>query len=89
MIAKNEVICRIIGMIMSDRTKQNSSKTFPEVTITFNGLKGHSMTGSKTIDCSQQIKGSIELTHGSPCNGVWKLQSMNVLKLLSTNLKAD
>ena len=31
------------------------------------------------------IKGSTELTHGSACNGVWKLQSMNVLKLLSTN----
>ena len=26
-----------------------------------------------------KIKGSIELTHGSACNGVWKLQSMNVL----------
>ena len=36
-----------------------------------------------------KIKGSKELTHGSACNGVWKLQSMNVLKLLSTNLKAD
>ena len=35
------------------------------------------------------IKGSIELTHGSACNGVWKLQSMNVSKLLSTNFKAD
>ena len=36
-----------------------------------------------------EIKGSIELTHESACNGVWKLQSMNVLKLLSSNLKAD
>ena len=38
---------------------------------------------------SVKIKGSIEPTHGSICSGVRKLQSMNVLKLPSTNLKAD
>ena len=35
----------------------------------------------------EKIKGSIELTHGSICGGAKKLQSMNVLKWLST--KAD
>ena len=42
----------------------------------------HRSSGNK-----DQIKGSIEPTHGSVCTDVRKLQSMDVLKLLST--KAD
>ena len=38
---------------------------------------------AKTL--KSRIKGSIEPTHGSVCSGVRKFQSMNVLKLLSTN----
>ena len=37
--------------------------------------------------CRYEIKGSIELTHGSVCSDVRKLQSMDVLKLQNT--KAD
>ena len=39
-------------------------------------------TWETTLHClKSQIKGSIEPTHGSACNDVRKLQSMDVLKL--------
>ena len=40
--------------------------------------------GPKLAQSLYPIKGSIEPTHGSVCSGVRKLQSMNVLKWLST-----
>ena len=45
------------------------------------------MNSNLRIRFHELIKGSIEPTHGSVCSGVRKFQSMNVLKLLSTNLK--
>ena len=47
--------------------------------------KAYDSTEQRRLAKHEIIKGSIEPTHGSVCSGVRKLQSMNVLKLLSTN----